>query len=88
MSLDVNRTALAGRQRDELAEELIGGLLKRFAAFDLAASALALQLEVPILGKMLRLAEAIELGAGAVIATVQIGRALPETRVLAPVNVE
>jgi hypothetical protein len=56
MPLHINRAALAGRQRDELFQKLIGGLVEGdAAAANFAAANLALQFKIPVLGKILGL---------------------------------
>ena len=62
MALHIDRAALAGGQREELAKKLIGGLVEGDAAARrFAAPHFSLEFEKPILGEVLRVREAVGL---------------------------
>src|ERR1700691_3131203 len=89
MPLHINRAALAGGEREEFVEKLIGGFVEHDAAARrFAAPDFSLEFEEPVLGKVFRVRETFVFGADAMIATVQERRALPEARVLALVDMQ
>jgi hypothetical protein len=68
---------------------LIGGFVERHAAaWRFAAPGFSLEFEIPVLGEILRVREAVGFAADAMIATVQERRALSEVGVLALVDVQ
>jgi hypothetical protein len=80
--------SLSGGEYVVLALELLGGELEGFAVLQLSGAGLALEFEIPILGDVLRLREALLLRRVAMVAAGEKRRALPEAAVLAPVEVQ
>jgi hypothetical protein len=78
LTLHIAGAALALRDDLVLALELRGCLPEGFPGPDLAAAKLTPQLEIPVLGHLLRAGEALFLGADAAVPAGFVGGALPE----------
>ena len=68
--------------------ELVGSLLKGLLGLEQARAGFAAQFEIPILDNLLGVFEALLLGAGSVVAVLEMHRALPEPAVLALIDVD
>src|ERR1700677_1761109 len=70
------------------AEERFGGFWEFFAGLDLPPRVFSLQAQVPVLGEVLGVGQALLPGCDTPVPTGQIGRALPKVAVFSLVNVE
>ena len=85
---DVLGVALALGDDLVFALELRGGFAEGFLAADFAVAGLAAQFQIPVLGEVLGLREAVFLGGNAPVLAGEVGGALPVAAVVAPVDVD